>query len=468
MKIYDMLIICLRNLWRRKGRTLLTVIGVVIGSCAVIVMISLGLGMNKAMDSMLSSWGDLTAVTIFNGNGSGMMFVTDDSHYSGNSNKEKPPLNDDALEMLKNIDHVSYVIPKITLSNEMVTLCSGRSDRYRLGWGEIYGVDFSMLEKMGYEIEEGAIPNEHNYKESIIYGNEITYNFRDTKKHGNASMTAKQQLPDGSFTKPFVEPVGGDFKIGINNTKKPNEDGSYPYGGRGYEYKLTGAAVLKQDPNWETPYSIFIDIDLAKEIIESYNRLNGVKKAKAPEYSQVKIVCENIDSVDAVQKAVEDMGFTASSMAQVRSQMQGELGVIQMILGGLAAISLLVAAISITNTMIMSIYERTREIGIMKVLGCFIGNIRLLFLMEAGMIGLLGGIIGTIISYIISFIMNTFAGSAFAQILGFGGDGGEVSIIPIWLVLLALGFSTVIGLISGYYPANRAVKISALEAIKNE
>lgn len=467
MKIYDMLIICLRNLWRRKGRTLLTVIGVVIGSCAVIVMISLGLGMNKAMDSMLSSWGDLTSVTVYNSNGGGMIYMTDDS--SGNSsNKETPPLDDDALELLKSIDNVSYAIPKMGISSEMVTLVSGRNDRYRLAWGDVVGVDFSMLEKMGYEIEEGSLPDEHNYKEAIIFGCEMPYNFRDTKKHGNAAMVTKQQLPDGSYTKPFVDPDSDTFKIGINNTKKPNDDGTYPYGGRGYEYKFTGTAVLKQDPNWDTPYTIFIDVDVAKQIIESYNRLNNVKKAKAPEYSQIKIVCDNIDCVDGVQKAVEEMGFKAASMAQVRSQMQGELGVIQMILGGLAAISLLVAAISITNTMIMSIYERTREIGIMKVLGCFIGNIRLLFLMEAGMIGLLGGIIGTIISYIISFIMNTFAGSAFAQILGFGGDGGEVSIIPIWLVLLALGFSTVIGLISGYYPANRAVKISALEAIKNE
>ena len=140
-----------------------------------------------------------------------------------------------------------------------------------------------------------------------------------------------------------------------------------------------------------------------------------------------------------------------------------------MVLGCLAAISLLVAAIGITNTMIMSIYERTREIGIMKVLGCFISNIRVVFLMEAGMIGLLGGAIGTVISYIISAVMNTLGSDTFANMFGIYTDGSSpISIIPIWLVLLALAFSTIIGLISGFYPANRAVKISALEAIKNE
>ena len=147
--------------------------------------------------------------------------------------------------------------------------------------------------------------------------------------------------------------------------------------------------------------------------------------------------------------------------------MQGQLMIIQLVLGGLAAISLLVAAIGIANTMIMSIYERTREIGIMKVLGCFISNIRIMFLMEAGMIGLLGGGIGVLISYIISFFMNKFGSGLMSSMMGTDGST-PISIIPLWLVLLALIFSSFIGLISGFYPANRAVKISALEAIKNE
>lgn len=465
MKISDMLMICFRNLWRRKGRTMLTVIGVVIGSCAVIVMISLGLGMNAAMDSMLSSWGDLTAVTVYNGSG-GMYYETSSS--SSSSSTEKPALDDTALETLKNIENVETVIPRMEIPSEKVTIVSGRNDRYKLSWGSVYGVDFSLFDKMGYEVEEGTLPNENNKDTVMVIGNEIAYRFMDTKKHGQAAYTQKQQLADGSYTKPFVEPIGSDIKIALNNTKKQNDDGSYQYGGRGYEYKLVSTAVLKEDMMWETPYSIYIDIELAKQMLEDYNRLNSVKRAKAPEYSQIKLICKDINSVEAVQKTVEELGYNASSMAQVRNQMQGELAVIQMILGGLAAISLLVAAISITNTMIMSIYERTREIGIMKVLGCYIGNIRLSFLMEAGMIGLLGGIIGTVISFIISIIMNTLGGSMFAEMFGFGGDGGQVSIIPLWLVLLALAFSTIIGLISGYYPANRAVKISALEAIKNE
>ncbi|MBQ3841749.1 MAG: ABC transporter permease [Ruminiclostridium sp.] len=465
MRIFDMISICFRNLWRRKGRTMLTIIGVVIGSCAVIVMISLGLGMSKAMDGMLASWGDLTAVTI-RGESGGMS----DSSSNNNNNSNKPKLDDKALEMLAQIEHVENVIPKMEIDNSMLTIVTGRNDRYKLAYVSVVGVDFSKFDELGYAAEEGDLPNADDKNSSIAIGLQIPYLFTDTKKHGTAARIERQQLADGSYTKPFFEPLGADIMFNINNTKKQNADGTNQYGGRGYEHRLEVKTILKEDTMWETPYSIFIDIDLAKQLINEYNKLNNNKKAKEPEYTQIKLLCDDISSVEYVQKFVEDLGYSATSMAQVREQMQGELGIIQGVLGGLAAISLLVAAISITNTMIMSIYERTREIGVMKVLGCFIGNIRAIFLMEAGMIGLLGGIIGTLISYGISIVMNTFMAGGMSEMLGMGAGegGGEVSIIPLWLVLLALAFSTVIGLISGYYPANRAVKISALEAIKNE
>ncbi len=451
MKIFDIIKMAFKNLWRRKGRTMLTVIGVVIGSCAVIVMISLGLGMNLAMDNMLASWGDLTAVTIYN---------------YGNSSDDTA-LDDDAVESIKTIENVSYVIPRLRVDSNMVTIAAGRSDRYRMDWTEIYGVDFALLDKMGYTPETGEFPDESEYSSTVIFGNEVAYNFRDTRKRGDKAYTWKQYLSDGTYTLPFIDPQDEKILIAINNTKQMDDEGYYQYGGRGYEYKLVCSAVLMQDPNWETVYSVLVDINVAKEIIDDYNRRNGVKDAKDPEYTYVKVVCEDINDVEDVETQIEAMGFNCSSMADMRNEMKKTLGIIQLVLGCLAAISLFVAALSITNTMIMSIYERTKEIGIMKVLGCFVSNIRMAFLVEAGLIGLLGGVIGTILSYAISIGMNYFGAGVMASLLGTSGDT-PVSIIPLWLVLLALGFSTLIGLISGFAPANRAVKISALEAIKSE
>jgi ABC-type antimicrobial peptide transport system permease subunit len=138
---------------------------------------------------------------------------------------------------------------------------------------------------------------------------------------------------------------------------------------------------------------------------------------------------------------------------------------IQAILAGIGAVSLLVAAIGITNTMVMSIYERTREIGIIKVLGANIRDIKKLFLIEAGLIGLGGGLIGLVLSYAVSVILN----KAGMQLMGdMGGVSRSISIISPELAIGAVVFSSLVGLISGYAPARRAMKISALDAIRGE
>ena len=180
-----------------------------------------------------------------------------------------------------------------------------------------------------------------------------------------------------------------------------------------------------------------------------------------------------------VDNGIKDMGFETYSLDSIREPMQKQMQQQQLFLGSLAAISLLVAAIGITNTMIMSIYERTREIGVMKVLGCKIGNIRVVFLMEAGLIGFCGGVMGVAVSFGISKLLNYLAvsgslgegGGFLGSLMGGMGmmsGGSQLSIIPLWLIVASIVFATVIGLVSGFYPANRAVKISALEAIKHE
>ena len=126
----------------------------------------------------------------------------------------------------------------------------------------------------------------------------------------------------------------------------------------------------------------------------------------------------------------------------------------------------------------LAISERTKEIGVMKALGCYVRDIRAMFLMEAGSIGLLGGVLGLLFSFIISVGINLFSFGAFSgggvtwelikQALIGGENVTRVSVIKPELIIFALVFSVLVGLVSGYQPANKAVKISALEAIRNE
>lgn len=245
-------------------------------------------------------------------------------------------------------------------------------------------------------------------------------------------------------------------------------------------YNLQVAGILKGGKDYNTYDSIFIDLKFLNEIEEQYNKINNIKPNKKTEnsqpdlgYNRIKIKVDSMDSVAEVDEAIKALGYETYSFEEIRKPMQEQARKSQLIFGSLGAISLLVAAFGIANTMIMSVYERTKEIGVMKVLGCPVNNIKTLFLMEAGGIGLMGGIVGALLSYLVSYIMNNISSLGDIGNIINGGympqmDGAAISIIPPWLLALGLIFSLLIGLISGIIPAHRAVKISALSAIKQE
>lgn len=112
---------------------------------------------------------------------------------------------------------------------------------------------------------------------------------------------------------------------------------------------------------------------------------------------------DNVKHVKEVQELINGAGYQASSNIEWLEQTEKQSGMIQAVLGGIGAVSLMVAAIGIANTMMMSIYERTKEIGVLKVLGCDLRCIRNMFLMESAFIGFLGGVMGVALSYGISY-----------------------------------------------------------------
>jgi ABC-type antimicrobial peptide transport system permease subunit len=200
-------------------------------------------------------------------------------------------------------------------------------------------------------------------------------------------------------------------------------------------------------------------------------------------YDTVYVKVDDVKNVADVETAIKQIGYQIYSMSEIRNQLQGQVAQTQLMLGGLAAVSLFVAALNIMNTMTMAITERTREIGVMKVLGCRLKDIRRMFLIESGFIGFLGGAVGCGVSALISLLLNNitrimlFLGiHGDFDILGFFGLSGlatqmpdmNLSVIPPWLIILALAFAAGVGFVSGISPANHAMRISSLEAIRHE
>jgi ABC-type antimicrobial peptide transport system permease subunit len=173
---------------------------------------------------------------------------------------------------------------------------------------------------------------------------------------------------------------------------------------------------------------------------------------------------KELDRVEAVKKEIEDCGFSVFSLSSILDSVTKTINTIKLALGAIGGISLFVAAIGITNTMVMAITERKKEIGIMKVIGATIYDIKRLFLLEAAFIGLLGGLIGIAICVSITRLANSYYFSKTAEQ---GSNGFSLS-IPAYLILGGLVFTTLIGVASGYLPARKAMRCSALEAIRNE
>lgn len=441
MRLNDLISMALKNLFSRKLRTFLTVLGVVIGATSIIVMLSLGFGLQQTQENFLKSMGDLTTLDIRN------------NMYSGdnNSNSKEKKLNDSAISEIKEINHVSATMPIMETNGKLI------SGRYSNDWTRIIGITPDSMEAFGFKIEEGRLLNSGD-KNGVIFGGGITQNFRDPKRPGIDASTK-------------IKPMKSKIDIQLGDSYEMDQDQNIkPYVER---IKVLGVLV-NNDNDWENNSSVFMSMEYLKKLKKLSNAaLPADKREKdSNEYSTIKVKVDDMENVKDVQTKIKNLGYEASGMTDWLESSKQTARIFQAIFGGIGAIAFLVAAIGITNTMIMSIYERTREIGVMKVIGASISDIEKLFLVEAGFIGFFGGIVGVIFSLLISFVFNFFASSwLLSSMMGGGADPSieaKISVIPIWLIIIALLFSTFIGVLSGYLPAKRAMKLSALDAIKSE
>ncbi len=457
MKISDLLALSFENLRRRKGRTVLTIIGVVIGTCAIVVMVSLGIAMNEGFDEMISQWGDLTQIQVYLQGASG--------------SSEALKLDDAAVKALSEIENVTVATPIYTSSHLNIKIVGGKKNRYQMQSSQIIGIYPEAIEALEYELISGEYLPEKSASESgkvqVLIGQNAGYSFTDTKRKGDKAYRWQGQTDAmGNPVDPFIN-VSAD-KMFIKNASMEKD-------AKPFDYEIEVVGVMKSDysKGYYTDGGIIMDLNVLKRLEKEYMKANGIKQVDSENYNQVVVKAKDVDAVEAVEKEIKDMGYGTYSMSTERENMQKQSQMIQMVLGGLGAVSLFVAALSIANTMTMAIYERTREIGVMKVLGCELGKIRSMFLFEAAMIGLIGGLAGIAISYALSFILNYFGPRLMASgLLNFlsmyGSYGSKLSVIPVWLSVAAVIFATLIGILSGIAPANRAVKISALEAIRHE
>lgn len=447
MKWIDLLGMSLNNLKRRKLRTALTVLGVIIGTASIVVMVSLGIGLKELNRELIESYGSLTAIE-----------VQSENYWGGmESNSDPKYLTDDVVQDMKRIEHVTSVYPMLSIG---VLMKQGRYQSHMT----LTGAPRDYLEQI--PLGKGELPAAGDKELKLIYGNSVIQWFHDEK--GNNDYWATGKLPDVDLmerpmfvifdTDAYYQSRGNDSAV-----KSPKK------------YMIQAAGVVEGDVNQysDYSYSVYADIDLLKTQVKKVFKKNPIpgqptmKNGKPYRYFIYNTCIVNVDEIKYVadvQKQLTDMGYQAYSRVDWMEQSEKQSKMIQAVLGGIGAVSLLVAAIGIANTMMMSIYERTKEIGIIKVLGCDMGAIRNMFLIESGFIGFMGGTAGLVVSYLISFVMNRFL--SIGQMMT--GMTGDISRIPLWLSGAAVVFAVFVGMAAGFFPALRAMRLSPLAAIRNE
>ena len=445
MRIFDLIKMGLRNLLRRKARTLLTVIGVIIGTVSIVVMISVGIGMNQSFEASVMQNGGMTIIQV-----SADSWNEDEN---GEWKQTIQKLDDKVLKQLGEIEHVKAITPVI--NNWNMQLYSGKYST----WTQFMIMDLDCYEGFGYPaLEDGTYPNKENGKDAVFFGSQAIYG-QFQYWDGRRSKTKDVDINKDPLSIKFSE-------YQINPRKKE------------YEAKLSNRQMIQASDSGysQADYCCFVDIDTYREWYTKYaNTLKIADRKKAiasmEKYENIMLNVDNMNYVTQVQDEIEKLGFKSTSDMQYIEPMKETAEMLELVLGAIGAVAMLVSAINIANTMIMSIYERTKEIGIMKVLGCKVGDVRKLFLFEAGIIGLFGGIIGIGLSYLASWLLNTYGGQIFESLMSGSmgvAEGSAFSVIPFWLPFFAAFFGMMVGVLSGFFPALRATKISAIEAMKSE
>ncbi len=415
MKAFDIFRLSLSHVKKSKMRSWLTIIGIVIGVAAVVAIISIGQGMQESVQSRLGSLGaDLITVTPGFSRAQGF-----EGPRGGGGGTTGINLTDRDLNAIKQVPGVLYV-------NGMV---SGRSDMV-LGTEKtsvsISGVDTATWRSMvTTQLEAGRYlqPGDSN---AVVIGYSLAH---DT----------------------FLQPITLNRPVTIG----------------GKSFKVVGILVQSGGGfGGGGDNAVYMPADYARDVITT-NVSRNTFTSILVKVADVSLV-DNI-TTDIVQKLMPErhvnprtQDFTVTAFATIQQQITSIVQTISLFLAAIAAVSLLVGAVGIANTMFMSVMERTRQIGLLKALGATDNEVMRLFLIESGLFGLFGGIIGIIFGILVSVIVSAVGLRAI-------GPGGAMSaVVTPELLIFALAFSIFVGVISGVVPARQAAKMNPVDALRFE
>lgn len=438
---YELGLLAIGNLFRARTRLIMTAGGVLVGTSAVILLIALTIGLQNAAEAGIGNDSSLTEIEVY-------------PNYSftpgaTTSPTDIPQLTVKAVNNFWKIPGVAAVIPMTRLQGGEIL-----AGKYT-GYADILGIDPRLLPYLKITAQKGALSL--NPGDMLIGAHAADY-FYDPKATGDNYQSIVVDL--------FETP----FKLHL-----------YQYSGsQTADRKIQGKPTALLDENDRFNYSIIMPI---QDVLNYNEWITGTKiDPKTFVYDQVVIRSTSRETTNNVSDSIRELGYSAGGMGEYLNELNNFFKNMRLMLGGVGGVALLVAAFGVANTMTMAILERTKEIGLMKAIGATNQNVLVVFLTEAGLVGLSGGVAGVTLSFFLQNLANQAIASAAATadpnqpaggVSGFlpfipSTAGSQLFVIPPELAVFALVLATAVGLGAGLYPALRAARLPPVIALKTE
>lgn len=486
MTFNDLVTTAAGNLWRMKLRSFLTLSGIVIAIAAFVSMLSFGAGMQANIAEQFDKLGLLSIIQVY------------PSEAEETDSTSNMPLDNAAIEYLESIPGVELVYPfesleltvtwhdsTRTISAQALPLSAVKTKLYsNLVAGALFDSDSSkgvlvseeMLSGLGIEQADSIV------NQSIIVSIEVAVidsgiaamieplsdiirdRGQEIRRDSLRSLDYGRRVLSEELSGAF-----GRFVNGFMNNRQTIEDTLVVSGviesRRGRHLRLSDMILPVATARRFTSRGFSGDMTEILGSLQSGNLFGANRDSVSEGYSRVTVVMATEALFEPIRDSIDAAGFRLFSFAEEFDEIRRFFRYFNLALGLVGLIALMTASLGIINTMVMSITERRREIGVWMSLGADVWDIRRLFLVESGLIGFIGAIGGVIFGWIISRTGSLIARTFMERE---GVTPMEMFHIPLWLVLLALIFGVLVSLLAGYYPANRAAKIDPAASLRNE
>ncbi len=485
MSFIDILQLAFRNLRQAKLRAVLTTMGVIVGVAVIVTMVSFGLGLQGNMLERFKALDLFSEIRVFGRSLSNMASAgadrsgrRDDERRDGRSNSGNTPsriLDDTAIDEISKIEGVAYVEPSINFT--AYVRANGKVLTQPASGATVPNSSTRFQDFIAGQMIKSADADEVVVTERFArdFGYE---NLADAAGQtleflappSDRSANADEEEPTNFFGIPLGEPepdvksaglVTHTFKIaGVLRTEL--KEGPGQGGLRGLMPRAGIYVPLPAARKWTLEHRG----PMSEVALELARQSGALGDGESEGYDSAVVRVNDPVALTEVRKRLTEAGFSSFSIVDELEQLRTVFLILDSVLGLLGGISLLVASFGIANTMVMSILERTREIGIMKAIGAEDREIKLIFFFEAAVIGLTGGVIGTLVAWGVDGLANRLAYRFILKPQG--ASYVDFFSLPPWLSAGAILFALIISILAALYPAARAARIDPVKALRHD